>query len=181
MPKFISFLIIAGMLIFTDCNKTTKTVYLSPNISVELPDNFRKQISNSNGSSASDSDQIIQSKTYTYTATINHDEIFIGNTTSTAYNTLSLDQKKEKIGPNLNGFVRGFEGTNLARKDTIINGLPQSDYSFEKKQMDTLFIVHGRLIIQDSNVWFFNYMSKIPVTNNALKSRDRFFKSIQIK
>lgn len=169
------------MLLFTGCKKTSKTVYLSPNISVELPDNFRKHISNSNSSSVSDSVQIIQSKTYTYTATINHDEIFIGNTTSTAYDTLSLDQKKEKIAPNLNGFVRGFEGTNLARKDTIINGLPQSDYSFEKKQMDTLFIVHGRLIIQDSNVWFFNYMSKIPVTNNALKSRDRFFKSIQIK
>ena len=94
--------------------------------------------------------------------------------------TLSNDSIK-KIGPNLNGFVRGFEGTNLARKDTIINGLLQSDYSFEKKQMDTLFIVHGRLIIQDSNVWFFNYMSKIPVTNNSLESKDRFFKSIQIK
>ena len=77
--------------------------------------------------------------------------------------------------------MRGFEGTNLAHKDTVINGFPQSDYSFEKKQMDTLYMVHGRLIIQDSNVWFFNYMSKVPLTNNALKSRDRFFKSIKIK
>jgi len=81
---------------------------LTPNISVKLPDNFRKQISNPNGSTISDPEHIIQSKTYTYTATINHDEIFIGNTTSTAYDTLSLDQKKEKIVPNLNGFVRGF-------------------------------------------------------------------------
>lgn len=181
MNKLMSFFIIACIVFFTDCKRKTETVFLTPNISVELPVNYKKDIRTSKSSEISNPELIIQLNSYNYSATINNDDIFIGNLINNEFDTLSIQEKKEKIIPNLKGYVRGINGNKLIHKDTIINELALNDFSFEVEQKDTLFIIYGRLIIQDTNLLIFNYKSKIPITNRSLKDKDRFFESIKIK
>lgn len=176
-----SFFIITSAVFFLNCEKKTETVFITPNISVALPANYEKIISNSKSSVITNPELIVENKIYGYMATIKNDDIFISDLSTNEFDTLSLEQKKEKLNPNIKGFMRGFSGNKLTHKDTIIHGLVQSDFSFEFKKKDRLFIVYGKLIIQENNLLFLNYSSKIPITNKSIKEKDHFFKSIQFK
>lgn len=173
--------LIISTLYFTSCNKQTETVFITPNISVELPVNYKKYVSKSLSSDITDSLKKIEMEHDTYRAKINNDEIFIGNLINNDFKTFNIKEKKEKLIPNLNGFVRGFNGYKLMHKDTIIKQLVQSDFTFEIDQNDTLSIIYGRLIIQDSYLLFFNYKTKLPINSSSIINKDDFFNSIKYK
>lgn len=165
-------------LVLTNCKKETDTVVITPNISVELPKNFEYFESNNTSTVKTNPDTIILSKSYNYSASLNGDDIFISKTIESAFDTLSLEQQKAKLAPNLKGYVGGFQGANLVHKDTIMQDWVQSDLNFEVKLTDTPSIIYCRLIIQDSNLVFINYMAKLPLTKQSIKDKDHFFKSI---
>ena len=102
-----SFFIITNTVFFLNCEKKTETVFITPNISVELPSNYEKIISNSKNSIITNPELTVENKIYGYTASIKNDDIFIGNLFTNEFDTLSLEQKKEKIivitGPNTGG------------------------------------------------------------------------------
>lgn len=164
-------------LVLTNCKKDTETVVITPNISVELPKNFEFFEKQAISTVQSIPDTIL-SKSYNFRATIHGDDIFISKVIDKAFDTLSLEQQKAKLAPNLKGYVRGFQGNNLVHKDTIIQDWVQSDLSFEAKLTDTPYMIYCRLIIQDSNLVFMNYMAKLPMTKQSIKDKDHFFKSI---
>ena len=118
-----SFFIITNTVFFLNCEKKTETVFITSNISVELPANYEKIISNSKSSVITNPELIVENKIYGYMATIKNDDIFISDLITNEFDTLSLEQKKEKLNPNIKGFMRGFNGNKLIHKDTIIHGL----------------------------------------------------------
>jgi hypothetical protein len=172
----------ASVLLFTSCKKETETVFITPTISVDLPANYNSFLSHSTSSVITNPDVKKEHKNYNYRADINNDEIFITNLITDEFDSLNVNERIVRIKKGgLKGIVRGFNGRNLIHEEQIINGLAQSEFSFESEMVDTLYFIYGRLIIQDSNFVVLGYRTMMPVSNISIKEKDEFFKSLQFK
>jgi len=173
-------LLIVLTFLLTNCKQETETVFITPNISVNLPNNYKYFISHSTGSYRTNPELIVKNKLYNYRAIVNQDEIIMSNTITDEFDTLGLNEKKAKLKNSFTkGFVKGFNGIKLTSEEKEINGLAQSEFNFEFEKKDTLFVLYGRLIIQDTNLIFIGYKTKLPSTNRSIKNKDDFFKSIK--
>ena len=181
MKKHLSLFLISIFILVTDCKRKTQRVAITPSISVELPINYKKNISHSTGYDKTNPDLIVKSTHDNFRARIYKDEVFISNTITKEFDTLNVEEKKERIKINLKGYMRGFNGRKLIQEEKIINGIAQGNFSFEVEIMDTLFMIYGRLIIQDTNFLILNYKTSMQITNRSIKEKDIFFKSIQFK
>lgn len=180
MNKLLSFFIITSMVLFTDCKSKTETVFITPNISVELPNNYKYFVSHSTESDKTNPELIGKQKHYNYKARINNDDIIIGNMITDEFDTLDLNEKIAKLKNDFTkGFARGFNGSNLTSEEKEINELAQSEFNLEFKKNDTLFILYGRFIVLDTNLIFLGYKTKLPSTKGSIKDKDKFFKSIK--
>ena len=183
MKKIMSFLIIVGIIFLTDCKRDTERVAITPNISVELPSNYKKNVSHGTSSLITNPELKVKSKLYYYRGRINEDEVIIIKTITKEFDNLNVEKKKERIKPLLEGYVRAINGRDLIHKEIhkekSINGIAQGDFRYEAEIKDSLFIVFGRLIIQDTNLLFLNYRSKMPVTMSSIKEKENFLKSIK--
>ena len=163
-----------------NCKKETETVFITSNISVELPNNYKYFVSHSTSSVTTNPELIVKNKLYNYHAIVNQDEIIMSNTITDEFEALDLNEKADKLKNSFTkGFMKGFNGSKLISKEKEINELAQSEFNFEFEKKDTLFVLYGRLIIQDTNLIFIGYKTKLPSTNNSIKNKDEFFKSIK--
>jgi hypothetical protein len=175
-------LLIVFTFLLTNCKKEKETVLITPNISVELPENYKYFVSHSTGSDRTNPDLIINYENYNYAATINNDEIFITKRITDEYDGLDFNEKAAKLKIFTKGFARGFASSTVidpTSKEKEINGLAQSEFNFNFEENDNLFILYGRLIIQDTNLILFGYKTKFPSTNGSIKDKDEFFNSVK--
>ena len=170
---------IAFTLCLTGCKKKTETVFVTPKISVELPSNF-KYFESQSTSSEKGKPGIELSTQFNYRVSINDkDDIMVTKMVTHEYDTLDISEKREILKKGNKAFVRGFNGRNLTSSEKEINGMVQSDFSFEFGTNDSLFRQFGRFVIQDSNLVYFGYIHSLPPLKRSFKIKDQFFKSIK--
>ena len=152
---------------------------MTPKISVELPNNFEHFESQST-SSVKGKPGTELSTLFNYSVSINDkDDIMVTQKFTHEYDTLDISEKKETLKNGNKGFMRGFNGRNLTSFEKEINGMVQSDFSFEFGTNDSLFRQYGRFVIQDSNLVYFGYIQSLPPLKRSFKIKDQFFKSIK--
>lgn len=177
-------LLIIFTFLLTNCKKETETVLITPNISVELPKNYEYFVSHSTATDRTNPELITNHKNYNYASTINSDEIFVSKMITDEYDGLDFNEKTGKLKILTKGFAKGYVSStviDLTSKEKEINGVAQSDFNFKFEENDNLFILYGRLIMQDTNFIWLGYRTKLPSTNGSIKNKDKFFKSIKYK
>ncbi len=122
MKKIMSFVLIAIIIFLTDCKRDIERVAITTSISVELPGNYKKNVSHGTSSFITNPELKVKSKLYYYTGRINEDEVIIIKTITKEFDNLNVEKKKERIKPLLKGYVRAINGRDLIHKEKIING-----------------------------------------------------------
>ena len=169
MKNTATILFITLVIAFSNCSTNTERISLTADISVELPENYRK------------TDDQSRSGIISYVVINNLDQISTAVITIDGIDTLSSDQKKEMMEANAQGFMKAFNGKQITNSHQVIHGVMQNDFSCEFEKQDSLFAVFGRLIVLETDMLILSYQTPAPITKSSMKSKDKFFKSIIIK
>ncbi len=168
MRKIVGMTLIACILFFISCNKHTERVTITPDISVKLPVNYKM------------AKQVHSNREWTlYGAMLNSDEIFIGASIEKGFDTLSLEEIKERNIKNMQAYMKPYNARKFESSEKVIGEILQSDFNFEFDQKDTSFIIFARIIQQDTNFLTLSYKTMIPVSNKSINNKERFFKSMK--
>jgi len=168
MKRAITIFLIPIAFFITNCRSNTERVYLTSNISVELPYIF----------SRTDDPRI---GAFTYKGGYNQDKILSAKFEFPGIDTINLEQNEEWMRANVDGFIKPYNGKKISSTENVKNGISQSDFSFEFERDDTSFVSFARLVLIDNVLLIFSYETTMPIENSSIKTKDRFFKSVRIE
>jgi hypothetical protein len=110
----------ATTVILTTCNNDRQTVFVTPNISVELPADYNSFVSHSTSGVITNPEVKKEHNNYNYRAKFNNDEVFITNLITDEFDTLNVDERIERTNKGVvKGIVRGFNGRNLIHESKL--------------------------------------------------------------
>jgi hypothetical protein len=160
---------IAISILCFSCKIKTEEVFITPEISIQLPSDYSRV------------DKTHSLGLISYEARRNKAKFLTAVVPVDGLDTLDLDQKTEWLKKNIQGYINGFNGQQISIEKPKSEGLLINEFSFEYSRNDSLFISYSQMMLSDKEMIIIMYETVKPETDQAIKERNVFFKSLEIE
>jgi len=160
---------IAISILCFSCNMKTEDVLITSAISIQLPSGYSRI------------DKNHPSGIISYEVKKNEAKFLAAVVPIDGLDTLDLEQKTEWLEKNIQGYINGFNGQQISIDKPKTEKLLSNEFSFEYSRNDSSFISHSQMILSDEEMIIIMYETLKPETDQAIKEKDEFFKSLEIK